>query len=117
MLSVGRPVQAVAAALTWLAFHTGGGTMTVPLVERLERAATRPLPAVAPRAVPTPADVWVPDRWVPSPEGTLLVPGHWERRTGEREFWVPPLTVCSRTGDCRLEPAGVRGPADSRTTP
>jgi hypothetical protein len=99
---------------------SSGGTPASGALERLERSVTRPAP-VAPRSpAPRPDQVWVPDRYVPAPgapEG-LFVPGHWERRLSEREFYVGPLVVCRPgTTDCRTIPAGVRGPVETRDGP
>jgi hypothetical protein len=62
----------------------------------------------------------VPDRYVTVPEAPegVLVPGHWERRLSDREFYVPPLVVCrSVTGQCVTVPAGVRPPIQTRIGP
>jgi hypothetical protein len=97
-----------------------GPTPTSRAVDQINRASRQPLPSVAPRPVP-PADmVWVPDRYVPIPgePGGVLVPGHWERRIGEREYHVPPVTVI-KPSDGTLEtiPGGVRPPVEERRGP
>jgi hypothetical protein len=64
--------------------------------------------------------LWVPGRWVPVPgePAGVFVPGHWERRIGEREVFAPPVTVVKpSTGGFETFPAGVRPPADERTGP
>ncbi len=89
-------------------------------LDQLRGAVTRPLPVVPQRDAPRPDMVWVPDRYIPAPGAPqgVHVPGHWERRTSEREFYVPPLMVCEpTTGVCQTSPAGVRGPVESRTGP
>ncbi len=103
-----------------LAFQLGSGTPGSRAVEQLEKSVTQPVPRVPTPAPARPDMVWVPDRQltVPGQPGTVLVPGHWERRISEREFFVPPLTVCnSATGECTAIPAGTRGPADTRNEP
>ena len=123
-------VRSAASALAvWglLAFQLGGARALRPpggpassALDQLERSVTRPLPALPQPDVPRPDTVWVPDRFIEIPgEGrTVHVPGHWERRISEREFYVPPLVICGAGGgDCRLVPAGVRGPVERRDGP
>ncbi len=84
-------------------------------INQVNRAATRPLPAVpAPKVVP--ADrVWVPDRVVAGSDGLVHVPGHWERRINDQEVHAPPLSACPVTiGPCILIPAGVRPEPEAR---
>jgi hypothetical protein len=102
-------------------FGSTGGRSAVPgILDQLQRSVTTPTP-VAPRSpAQRPDRIWVPDRYVPAPgvpEG-LFVPGHWERRISEREFYVEPLVACRPgTTDCRTIPAGIRGPVETRTGP
>ena len=102
-----------------LLLQAGGGLSTGKAVERINAASMRPLPDAGPR-VPVRGDlVWVPDRWVPvpgAPEG-VRVPGHWERRLSEREYYVPTQATVGPPGVPSFVPAGVRGPADARREP
>jgi hypothetical protein len=99
---------------------TGGRGAASGVLDQLQRSITQPTP-VAPRSpAQRPDMIWVPNRYVPAPgapEG-LYVPGHWERRLSEREFYVEPLVACRPgTSDCRTIPAGVRGPVETREGP
>src|SRR5437870_2522119 len=80
----------------------------------------RPLACVVPKPGTRPYSVWVPDRYLSTPHtgGTVLVPGHWERRVSDHESYVPPLTTIN-PADGRLQtfPAGVRPRAEERTAP
>jgi hypothetical protein len=103
-----------------LFLQAGGGTGLGHAVDQITRASTAPVPTVAPRLVARPERVWVPDRLVPVPEGgtTALVPGHWERRVSDREYYVPPLsTLNPADGRVQTYPAGVRPPAEERSGP
>jgi hypothetical protein len=105
-----------------------GGALTVPLgptttggvVEQINRQSFRPVPSPPARGVPRSDQVWVPDRLVTiaGESSPVLVPGHWERRIGDREFDVPALTIFRpSTGTYVTVPAGVRGPAETRPAP
>lgn len=104
-----------------------GGALTVPLgptttsqaVDRMNSMSTRPLPSVAPRPVVRDPMVWVPDRYTPLPGGgTVMVPGHWERRLDGRDVHVPPLTVRDpETGVTTTLPAATRPPVEERLGP
>jgi len=105
-----------------------GGAMAVPLgptstsraVNQMNSTSMRPLPSVAPRATPQEPMVWVPDRHVPLPgAGTVVVPGHWERRLEQqRDVHVPALTVRNPvTGETTTLPAGQRPPVEDRLAP
>ena len=89
-------------------------------LDQLRGAVMRPVPVRPPRDVPRQDMLWVPDRYIAmpgAPQG-VHVPGHWERRISEREFYVPPLVICEpTTGVCQMSPAGVRGPVESRSGP
>jgi hypothetical protein len=111
-----KPAASVLAG--WLAFHLGAATAAGPYLDRLQQAVTRPLPSVAEREVPRASRVWVPDRYVPRPDGAVVhVPGHWERPVSAGEAHVPPLVVCTPAGECALVPASTRPPADVRVGP
>ncbi len=105
-----------------------GGAMLVPLgptttsqaVNQMNATSMRGTPSVASRPVVRDSMIWVPARVVPLPgEGTVMVPGHWERRLHDgREVHVPPLTVRNpETGATTTLPAGVRPPVDERFGP
>ncbi len=87
----------------------------VRAINQVNRAATRPLPAVpAPKVAPA-ERVWVPDRVVAGSDGLVHVPGHWERRINDQETHTPPLSACPVTnGRCILIPAGVRPEPEAR---
>jgi hypothetical protein len=98
-------------------YRAGGGPSSRAL-DQLERSVTRPLPSVPPATSPRSDQVWVPDRIVPTPGGTVHVPGHWERTVPSTgEYYVPPLVVCTPGGQCTAEPAGARRPPDQRQGP
>ena len=103
-----------------IALQLGGGTPLGKSIEQLERSVTKPVPQAPLPTVSRPDSVWVPDRQLPDVVhgGTLLVPGHWERRLSDREYYAPPLTICgSATGECVTIPAGVRPPPTERQAP
>ncbi len=98
----------------------GGGSHfnSAVAVDDIERSVTRPVPQVPATSVERSLDAWVPDRSVPDPVrgGAFVVPGHWERRLSDGEYYVPPSTACnSATGECATAPAGVRPPPSMRT--
>jgi hypothetical protein len=105
-----------------------GGAMLVPLgptttsqaVNQMNATSMRGVPSVASRPVVRDSMVWVPERAVRLlGEGTVMVPGHWERRLPEgREVYVSPLTVRDpETGATTTLPAATRRPVDERTGP
>jgi hypothetical protein len=104
-----------------------GGAMAVPLgptttsqaVNQMNATSMRPLPSYAPREVVRERNVWVPARSVPLPgQGTVSVPGHFERRLDNGDVYVPPLTVRNpATGATTTLPAGTRPPSDDRLSP
>jgi hypothetical protein len=105
-----------------------GGALTVPLgptttgraVDQINRQSSQPVGSVPARGVPRSDQVWVADRLVTiaGESSPVLVPGHWERRIGDREFDVPALTIFRpSTGTYETVPGGVRGPAETRPTP
>jgi hypothetical protein len=104
-----------------------GGAMAVPLgptttsqaVNQMNATSTRPLPSYAPREVVRERNVWVPARSVPLPgQGTVSVPGHFERRLDNGDVYVPPLTIRNpETGAITTLPAGARPPSDDRLAP
>jgi hypothetical protein len=110
----------LAGALLFLAQLGGGGTSFNSAVDQIERSVTRPVPQAPPAPVEPSPNVWVPDRFLPDPAqgGTSLVPGHWDRRLSDGQYYAPPSTACnSGTGACATAPAGVRPAPDSRTAP
>jgi hypothetical protein len=112
------PTQALAGALLLLAQFSGRPSSRA--LDALERAVRQPVPQAPAAPVHRTPNVWVPDRYVPDPVrgGTVHVPGHWERRLSDREYYAPPLTVCnSASGECSTVPAGVRPPPETRNDP
>lgn len=98
LVACGVTGTAVGRAQTSKGTGPGGGGA----FDRLREDTTRPVPQVPPPAPRPPRSdmIWVPDRHVPVPgEGTVYVPGHWERRISEHETYAPPLT--GHTGDGR----------------
>jgi hypothetical protein len=102
-----------------LFLQTGGGTGLRHGVGQIDRASRAPVPTVARPPAARPDTVWVPDRHFPAPTGgTVLVPGHWERRISDHESYVPPLAVINPAdGSVRTSPAGVRPRAEERAVP
>ena len=104
-----------------------GGAMMVPLgpattsqaVNQMNATSMRPLPSVAPPPGVGETMIWVPTRVVPLPgRGTVVAPGHWERRLGPHEVYVPPLAVRNpETGATTVLPAGIRPPTEERVGP
>ena len=108
--------SAVVGALL-IVLQLGGGTPLGQSIDQLQRSVTRPVPQAPPPTVWRPDSVWVPDSSLPDPvQGRVLVPGHWERRLSDREYYGPPMTICgSATGECATLPAGVRPPPERQT--
>jgi hypothetical protein len=96
-----------------IVLQLGGGTPLGKSIEQLERSVTRPVPQAPPPTVWRSDSGWVPDRQLPDPvHGTVLVPGHFERRLSDGQYYAPPLTICgSASGECTTLPAGVRQPS------
>jgi hypothetical protein len=90
-----------------------------PALDQLNRSIQRPVPTLPPPTGRSPADVWVPDRYVPVPgqAGGAWVPGHWERRLSDREHYVPPLVIIMPDGGTVTVPAGVARPPEERQGP
>ena len=98
----------------------GPTTPGAPALDSLNRSINRPVPtAPAPPIGDAPADVWVPDRYVPVPgqAGGALVPGHWERRISPNENYLPPLVIIGPDGRTTTLPAGVARPPEQRQSP
>jgi len=96
-----------------------GPTTTSQAVNQMNATSMRPLPSVAPPAAVAETMIWVPTRVVPLPgQGTVMAPGHWERRLGAHEVHVPSLDVRNlETGVTTVLPAGIRPPAEERVGP
>jgi hypothetical protein len=91
-----------------------------PVLDSLNRSINRPVPTLpAPPTGQHPADVWVPDRYVPVPgqTGPSLVPGHWERRIAPHENYVPPLVIVGPDGRTTTLPGGTARPPEERQSP
>jgi len=114
--SAASPVLAL--ALLILA-QLGGSLRPNSAIDQLERSVRKPLPSLPPAPAPRSDQIWVPDRYFPTPEGgNAHVPGHWEQRLSDREYYVPPLQVCTQAGQCVTTPAGVRPQApENRQSP
>ena len=104
-----------------------GGAMMVPLgpattsqaVNQMNATSMRPLPSVAVPPSVGETMIWVPTRVVPLPgQGTVVAPGHWERRLDAHKVYVPPLAVRNlETGATTVLPAGIRPPTEERVGP
>ena len=111
--------HALVGALLVLA-QFGGGTPGRSPVEQIERSVTRPVPQAPAAPVERSPNVWVPDRYLADPMqgGTSFVPGHWERRLSDGQYYAPPSILCNSAGGaCSTAPAGVRPPPDMRSAP
>jgi hypothetical protein len=116
----GHPIVAAALLLALGPVTTaqlGGGTTTKGAAEQIERGVRRPLPPLGPAPAPRADSVWVPDRWMGTPDGVFRVPGHWEQRRADGGYDVPPLTACDAAGRCVNMPAGVKPPVEQRVEP
>ena len=110
MLTRVAPAHALVVAVLLLA-QLGRGTAGRSPVEQIERSVTRPVPQAPATPVERSPNVWVRDRYLADPlqGGTSFVPGHWERRLSDGQYYAPPSTACnSATGACSTAPAGVR---------
>jgi hypothetical protein len=119
MLTRVAPAHALVVAVLLLA-QLGRGTPGRSPVEQIERSVTRPVPQAPATPVERSPNVWVRDRYLADPlqGGTSFVPGHWERRLSDGQYYAPPSTVCnSASGECSTAPAGVRPPPDMRNAP
>lgn len=96
-----------------------GPTTTSQAVNQMNATSMRGVPSVAPRPVVRDPMIWVPARVVPLPgQGTVMVPGHWERRLDRGTVHVPPLPVRNlETGTTTTLPAAERPPVDERVGP
>jgi hypothetical protein len=90
-----------------------------PTIERLEKSTTSPVPSVPAPAAPAADMIWVPDRHVQVPgiDGNVWVPGHWERKLSDREYYVPDLVGRTQDGGTVNVPAGTRPPVEERHGP
>ena len=98
----------------------GSGTPLGQSLDQIGRSVTRPVPQAPPTSVWRPDSVWVPDRHVQdSIDGrNIIVPGYWQRRLPDGQYYGPPLTICSEArGTCTTIPAGIRPAPESRQTP
>lgn len=90
-----------------------------PTLEKLEKSTTSPVPSVPPAAAPGAGMLWVPDRHVQIPgiDGNVWVPGHWERKISDREYYVPDLVGRTQDGGAVNVPGGTRPPVEERPGP
>ena len=102
-----------------LVAQLGGGTPGSNAAKAIEHSVTRPVPQAPTAPVYRTPDVWVPDRVLNDPmlSGTHSVPGHWERRLPDGQYYAPPFTVCDSGTGCATTPAGERPSPDTRTGP
>jgi hypothetical protein len=100
--------------MSWSGTAPGGA-----IFDRLDRLMTQPVPQVPAPTAPPPTDMWVPDRYVQTPQGdsSVVVPGHWERRLTDHEVYTPPFVGATPDGNVMNLPAGVRPPANERQAP
>jgi len=110
--------------LLLIVLQLGGGTPLQKSLDQLQRDVTKPVPSAPPPVVSRPDSVWVPDRHLRDPiDGrNIIVPGHWERRLPDGQYYGPPMTICGEAGGtCTTIPAGVRpapgGPPEPLTIP
>jgi len=96
-----------------------GPSTTSQAVDQMNATSMRGVPPVARRPVVRDPMVWVPARVAPLPgQGTVMVPGHWERRLDGGKVHVPPLPARNlETGTTTTLPAGVRPPVEERIGP
>jgi hypothetical protein len=103
-----------------LSMQLGSGTPLGQSLDQIGRSVTRPVPQAPPTNVWRPDTVWVPDRHVRDPidNRIIVVPGHWERRLPDGQYYGPPMTICSEAGGtCATIPAGPRPAPEHRQTP
>ena len=88
-------------------------------LDQLTNSVTRPMPAAPLPSGQSPADMWVPDRIVPTPDqpGGLMVPGHWERRVSDHQNYMPPLIGTTPDGRTAPIPGGFVPPPSERQSP
>ena len=87
-------------------------------IDRANGLATRPRPAAPP--APVVEERWVPERRLYSPQlgREVVVPGHYERRITDQQYWVPPLDAATRPDGRRVPiPGGEHPPAEIRSAP
>jgi hypothetical protein len=97
-----------------------GPTTTSQAVNQMNATSMRGLPtAPAPPEASRDTMIWVPSYLVRLPgNGTVSVPGHWERTLEGRDVHVPPLNVRNpATGEVTTLPAGIRPPTAERVGP
>lgn len=102
-----------------MAIHLGP-TTTSQAVNQMNATSMRGLPmAPAPPEASRDTMIWVPSYLVRLPgNGTVSVPGHWERTLDSRNVQVPPLNVRNpATGEVTIVPGGIRPPTDERVGP
>jgi hypothetical protein len=85
-------------------------------IDRAQGMATRRPASIPP--LPAAEERWVPERRRYSPQlGTVVVPGHYERRISDQQYWVPNLNATTPGGRSIPIPAGEHPPADLRNAP
>ena len=108
VLSLIASLAAEAQPMPMLA-QLGGSLRPNPALNQLNRAVRQPLPALPPAQAQRSDQIWVPDRYFATSVGDIsYVPGHWERRINNQEYYAPSLVACTAVGECVTAPAGVR---------
>jgi hypothetical protein len=89
------PARFAYGQMSWSGTAPGGA-----IFDRLDRLMTQPVPQVPAPTAPPPVDMWVPDRYVQTPQGdsSVVVPGHWERRLTDHEVFTPPFVGATPDG-------------------
>src|SRR5262249_48304680 len=78
----------------------GGSLRPNPALNQLNRAVRQPPPALPPAHAQRSDQIWVPDRYFSTSVGDIsYVPGHWERRINNQEYYAPSLVVCAAVGE------------------
>ena len=115
-----KSAASAVGGLLLIVLQLGGGTPLQKSLDQLQRDVTKPVPSAPPPVVSRPDSVWVPDRHLRDPiDGrNIIVPGHWERRLPDGQYYGPPMTICSEAGGtCTTIPAGVRPAPEHRQLP
>ena len=119
-------MKSVAVFLVVIALTAGsaaaqiGGSLGRPPdpIDQARQRAMTPVPKLPPPQAP--AERWVPERRIFSPEfqREVVVPGHYEGRISDQQYSVPPQTIYGPHGESPIViPGGPRPPADQRQSP
>jgi len=110
LLSVAGPRFAY-GQMSWSGTTPGGAVF-----DRVDRLMTQPAPQVQAPTAPPAVDMWVPDRYVQTPQGDsfVVVPGHRERRLSDHEVYTPPFAGATPDGNVMNFSAAVRPASNER---